>query len=307
MNELFSKFSLQSFLRQFFCGVVFFTPLYLFAPWCMQNFFSKCGIAMGDSIYYVGALACVIGTIIYHLEKNLYSYVIQGVYEWKTEEKLYPIVGSVGILLVCILMFLEWVKFAKWLQRCLPTCLEQQFCLNYGWILMLIVLAGFLVAKYFLDDKTRETTLTCWKIEGSNPNDNEATKEAMRELKGIAEKVSVWSDFIHCTQSCCFAWILGTYLAYYVLQSCDEGRACSATAASIMSGSIAAAIIILIIESTFIDRHRYAFVELMREKYNRLRSGRIEFSVKIRTMREGEGREEGGRDVGEFHCVVERL
>ncbi len=294
MNELFSKFSLQNFLRQFFCGVVFFTPLYLFAPGCMQNFFSKCGIAMGDSIYYVGALACVVGTIIYHLEKNLYSYTAQGIYECmfkKCKETSRDKQLGNGLLSYVIMAFV--LILSIWL--------NPRLFLDIIWIFLLVVLAAILILKYFLDKKTFDTTLMCWKIEGSIPDDNETTKEGVRELNSIAAKVAVWSDFIHCTQSCCFAWLLGTYLTYRVL------KPCSAANAELMSKSIAVAVVLLIIETVLIDRHRYAFVELMREKYNRLRSGRIEFSVKIRTMREGEGREEGGRDVGEFHCVVERL
>lgn len=78
-------------------------------------------------------------------------------------------------------------------------------------------------------------------------------KDAKGDLKytpsdrnAIAQKLATWSDFIHCTQSCCFAWIVGCALADGLCAACEEP-------------SVLIAILILILEFLF-DWHRYQHV-----------------------------------------------
>ena len=106
MNEFLSKFSLQNFLRQFFCGVVFFLPLYLFVLWKVHEFFFQSGICCKKQLICIGALACVIGTLIYHLEKNLYSYVIQGICECERYVRLcISLIVAFLLIIVAVLEF----------------------------------------------------------------------------------------------------------------------------------------------------------------------------------------------------------
>ena len=268
MNEFLSKFSLQNFLRQFYCGVVFFLPLYLFVPWKVHEFFFQSGLCCKQLIC-IGALACVIGTLIYHLEKNLYSYVIQGIYEWLEERKSlekYNKIIIAGVLLCGLILTLS---------RCCH-------CL-----ICVIIASPFIlcIVKLFSDGKVFKTTIISWIIEGSDAKENKdknhtETNEmqardpghgeiTMHDLRSIAGKIAVWSDFIHCTQSCCFAWILGTCFSYWIIE-----RNCCASCVEYMSSrmdwSLIAAFSILFIESVFIDRHRYSFVMEMKRQYKKL-------------------------------------
>ena len=287
MNEFLSKFSLQNFLRQFYCGVVFFLPLYLFVPWKVQEFFFQSGICCKKQLICIGTLACVIGTLIYHLEKNLYSYVIQGIYELLEEGrscklfkncklgrkcKLYgecrlfrKIIIALVVISLCVLIYLLHLSIGE-------TILFSIFILC--------------IAKLILDRKVFNTTIISWIIEGSDAKENKDKNRTeiksldgkeineiqhrdlgngeitLHDLRSIAGKIAVWSDFIHCTQSCCFAWIFGTYYSHW-LKANDP-------MSSTMVWSVRVALIMLFIESAFIDRHRYSFVMEMKRQYKKL-------------------------------------
>lgn len=268
MNEFLSKFSLQNFLRQFYCGVVFFLPLYLFVPWKVHEFFFQSGLCCKQLIC-IGALACVIGTLIYHLEKNLYSYVIQGIYEWLEERKSLEKYNRIIIaaVLLCGLIF----SLLYYLHSLIGV--------------IIVLLFTLCLMKLFLGEKVFKTTIISWIIEGSDAKENRdknhtETNEmqardlghreiTMHDLRSIAGKIAVWSDFIHCTQSCCFAWILGTCLSYWIIEK-DCCPCCAQYVSSTMCWSVSAALIILFIESVFIDRHRYSFVMEMKRQYEKL-------------------------------------
>ena len=79
MDSFLQKFSLQNLLRQFFCGVVFFVPLYLFAREKMP---ATDLLKWESGVFFLfSSVALAVGTIIYHLEKNLYSYPLMYMYE----------------------------------------------------------------------------------------------------------------------------------------------------------------------------------------------------------------------------------
>ena len=269
MNEFLSKFSLQNFLRQFYCGVVFFLPLYLFIPWKVHEFFFS-----RDSSYIglicIGALACVIGTLIYHLEKNLYSYVIQGIYEWLEERKLLEKYNR--IIIAAVLLSGLILSLLYYLHSLIGV--------------IIVLLFTLCLMKLFLGEKAINTTIISWIIEGSDAKENKdknhtETKSldgtepneiehrdlgndeiTMHDLRSIARRIAVWSDFIHCMQSCCFAWIFGTYFSHWLKAN--------GPMSSTMIGSVIAAFIILFIESALIDRHRYSFVMEMKRQYKKL-------------------------------------
>ena len=79
MNDFLGKFSLSLILRQLFCGIVFFVP-------CIQTCFSGCFTIdkvsefSTDILLPVAIASLIIGTVIYHVEKNTYSYIVQGLF-----------------------------------------------------------------------------------------------------------------------------------------------------------------------------------------------------------------------------------
>ena len=279
MNEFLSKFSLQNFLRQFYCGVVFFLPLYLFVPWKVHEFFFQSGLCCKQLIC-IGALACVIGTLIYHLEKNLYSYVIQGIYELLEDCRSCKLVKKCKLCWECRL-FRTIIIALVVIGLC---ALIYSLHLSIGKTILFSIFI-LCIAKLFLDGKVFKTTIISWIIEGSDAKENRdknhtETNEmqardlghreiTMHDLRSIAGKIAVWSDFIHCTQSCCFAWILGTCLSYWIIEK-DCCPCCAQYVSSTMCWSVSAALIILFIESVFIDRHRYSFVMEMKRQYEKL-------------------------------------
>lgn len=230
MDKFLSELKLQNLLRQFCCGVVFFVPLYLFVPCKIQWVWQHAGLAK-DSLKCIAVLAFIIGTVIYHLEKNLYSYAIQTIYE-HAQNKYWGILFWVfGLLIPCC-----WL-----LDMDLTKCL----CLNTGLIgvivmiiiLMISCICGCVICR----------TQTQWEIEAHS-------KKYTEKDWAIADKMAVWSDFIHCIQSCCFAWILGAGIAIRITQECE----CCASKENI-SASCVAAICLLLIELG-IDWHRYRHV-----------------------------------------------
>ena len=276
MNEFLSKFSLQNFLRQFYCGVVFFLPLYLFVPWKVHEFFFP-----RDNSYIglicMGALACVIGTLIYHLEKNLYSYVIQGIYEWLEERKSLEKYNRIIIaaVLLCGLIF----SLLYYLHSLIGV--------------IIVLLFTLCLMKLFLGEKVINTTIISWIVEGSDAKEDKdknhtETKNlddtepneiehrdlgndeiTMHDLRSIARRIAVWSDFIHCMQSCCFAWIFGTCFSYWIIEK-NCCPCCAQYMLPTMVWSVIAALAILFIESAFIDHHRYSFVMEMKRQYKKL-------------------------------------
>lgn len=265
MDQLLSKLNLQNLLRQFCCGVVFFVPLFWFVP-CQFNGILEDARLEDNRLICVAVLSFIIGTIIYHLEKNLYSYIIQAFFEYCGCYLLYFtavvfIIGIIGLFLI-----------------------------GYNWailigvlLLMLIIacLAAILLPLYSKDFETKlgdsqtgknneapgkavdnliKRTELCWEIE------DKAVGVSSKQNK-IAKRVSVWSDFIHCVQSSCFAWILGTVMAFYLHPCCMclcNGYSCIYIQP--MCNSVVIAIFILLVEIG-IDAHRYIHVKRMTASY----------------------------------------
>lgn len=255
MDKFFSGLNLQNLLRQFCCGVIFFVPLFLFVPNQFYYIWRQAGI-VEDRLICVAVLSFIIGTVIYHLEKNLYSYLIQAAFE-SIGEKLLRAVLIIFVLMV----MLFWIA-----DCCLPTLI--------GIVLVLLVIACiicFLIPLFSRDfnhkaeaDSTDEIyckivdalidrTEKCWLIE-------KFVKDKWTPQYSIAKKVSIWSDFIHCVQSCCIAWIMGTIAAYYLhpcfLCGCDASRCIYLHD---MSVGVEIAMTILLVEIG-IDAHRYIYV-----------------------------------------------
>lgn len=242
MDQFLSKLNLQNLLRQFCCGVVFFVPLYLFTPYSIRGMMCAAGIEK-SSITCVAVLAFIIGTFIYHWEKNLYSYPIQVLH--KKCDKWSVLILMVPGIFLCISIYFQWSTII--------------------YILLAIFGIAWFVGICLLvfRDAIIECTEKCWKIEGG-------AEGVTKEQQAIAQKVSVWADFIHCVQSSCFAWILGTVTAYYFHQ-CHEYVCCEFNCLCIqrMCNSIIIAISILLVEIA-IDAHRYIHVKKMIDLHKRV-------------------------------------
>ena len=237
-------------------------------PWKVHEFFFRSGLCCKQLIC-IGALACVIGTLIYHLEKNLYSYVIQGIYEYG-----YYVGVRVSLIVAFLLIVIVVIEYLY------PILSIPLFC-----HLFVVIFLVLLISLKGLYKKTDQTTLISWIIEGSDAKENKdknriETNEmqardlghgeiTMHDLRSIAGKIAVWSDFIHCTQSCCFAWILGTCFSYWIIEK-NYYSGYLQDMLPTMVWSIIATLIILFIESVFIDRHRYSFVMEMKRQYEKL-------------------------------------
>ncbi len=150
VQGIFDKFSLPNILRQFFCGFVFIAPFWFFSggnttedlAWQQLEGFLN-GIHWELSRWIVlGVAACIIGTIIYHLEKNLYSYSMQAFFEGidscrnssgEPPEKFNT--------LFCILLFGGVFSIILWRLEVFPHY-SSHFCL---YILMSFLLVAFLI------------------------------------------------------------------------------------------------------------------------------------------------------------------
>ena len=258
MDSLLHKFSLQNLLRQFFCGVVFFVPLWLVS----QNAECECcscslaAVTKWETGAFLlfAALASIIGTIIYHLEKNLYSYPLMYIYEkWifnantngASETENAPKLASVYFI------WLVWWVVAAFVMMVLLGC---RYFVSYPWIALfavggiwLLVVTHMLLGKDIVVPVTREIWETEHRaakqqIETSLEHDD---RKIMRYA--AVEKISTWADFVHCVQSCSFAWILGSILAYYIT-------------GSIFYQGVAVALMLLSAEM-IIDMHRYRFIK----------------------------------------------
>ena len=264
MEAFLHKFSLQNCLRQFFCGVVFFVPMYLFAKPMLGEFSNLHSWTTGTFLLFA-SLSGIIGTIVYHLEKNIYSYFIQTIFEllesWKSKPLFcLPCAAVLVISLVCSPCFHDTTSWC---------CVVPLII-----FLLIVVLICWLFTSAFA--KVQERTRECWYCEEKVFNIEPTIKNM--QVYAIAKRVSAWSDFIHCTQSCCFAWLFGC-LACKIhhgsectccfnrllcqCQECFDDR--------LMSYSVVIALCILVLELVF-DWHRYQHVIKMTEMsglYNR--------------------------------------
>lgn len=267
MDSFLQKFSLQNLLRQFFCGVVFFVPLWLFSknaecPCCTCSVVDVTKWGTGTLLLFA-ALASIIGTIIYHLEKNLYSYPLMYVYErwiFKGNETDSDGEKEQGKLTTPperkFHIWLVWIVVAVIVMLGLLGC---RHFVSWPWIAFL-VFAGlwlFVVTHLLLErDAVLPITMKVWGIEylsakhrageSSEPDD-----EAIMRYAAV-EKIATWSDFIHCVQSCCFAWIFGSLLAYYITGTIVRGFYQGMTLA-----------FMLLAAEMIIDIHRYRFVKCL--------------------------------------------
>lgn len=174
-------------------------------------------------------LALIIGTIIYHLEKNTYCYILQSVFlnafyffsdrkrenESVTETKggnrgrskelqdyvincvqaVYSFLsGNVRYLrMLLVLMFVVALNSLFWVGLNGATG---------AFVAISAVLVMFLAKPIYFYQKV-------WSI--TKPLQNEREEVIKPHL--IMKHLDAWSDNIHCVQCCCFAWVFGAFFA----------------------------------------------------------------------------------------------
>ena len=263
MDSFLQKFSLQNLLRQFFCGVVFFVPLWLFnhergCKCCSCSIVDITTWETGTFLIFA-SLASVIGTIIYHVEKNLHSYPLQLAYEYYYQRKRSWWVCLLLLLLILVPMI----------------CLVLVSCAVLPEWILLVAIGVYAVLAFFLlrtgHHRIITPTTDAWNLErmAQSPHRVEVEptqkqEEKFRSLSAVSH-LSTWSDFIHCVQSCCFAWVLGCCIVQFrfgyahVPSPGDEGLC------PLLPMSVIGAALLLVLEM-LIDMHRYRFVKTLTSK-----------------------------------------
>ena len=254
MDSFLQKFSLQNLLRQFFCGVVFFVPLYLFAREKMP----ATDLLRWESgaFFLFSSVALAVGTIIYHLEKNLYSYPLMYMYERLIFKNHADGCSSE------IKFSFWWLIWCVAGVACLLLLGCTHFLVSWPWpVFMAFAFFWLLIVTWMLLESSEnmivERTWEQWGIEyeaSHKTRENNLLNEQKNKSVqyAAAEKIATWSDFIHCVQCCCFAWIFGSLLALYLTETIVKGFYQGLTAA-----------FFLLAAEMIIDMHRYRFVRKM--------------------------------------------
>lgn len=149
--------------------------------------------------------SCIVGTIIHHLEKNTYSYVLQAGFSYvqhiksSGDRQCAGCVVLLGMLFMLIILALSY-------QACI--------CLFF-----VVVTFTLVITLLFFLNNLVEITEKLWIIsEIAKVNQEELNhRKYPRERIAILNRLDTWSDNIHCVQSCCFAWLLGLCFARYLV------------------------------------------------------------------------------------------
>lgn len=312
MKEFLDKFSLSLILRQFFCGVVFFVP-----------FFGVSGTTKGTNVYSLNewiqkgtsnndwsnpkvaalcVLACIVGTIIYHLEKNLWSYPLQCIFERTFHESLQirdkdkdikhdgvvPVCFLLGSIFAFFLLFVIVVsKFEyipDWVCKFYPLIAGGMFLLYLSLIwtyLLRNLLNGY---QYNVEEfqNVMRRTRAMWVMEEMNLKaiqqfasvqaknkvvvHNNSYRDALA-CATIAKRLASWSDYIHSVQCMCFAWLLGV--------GCAIGTVALEKAniqhVSLLLVSVFFSIGVILLEAVF-EYHRYHHLVYITAHFYRIHS-----------------------------------
>lgn len=261
-----------------FCGVVFLLPFFLFSAitevaakptTCCEWLASLLRTLLGHSDKHLSfrevcaslhhlnlsgveftclaVLSIIIGTLIYHLEKNLWSYGLQIIFK-RIQNKTLGC-GWKRIMSICSLHVFSVLLIAAtaWISGSIKWFSSITF--------IVIAFAAALVAIVCISNGIVEDTETMWLAEGGGDSSHKGSlldAQGLR-LSIIMSKVSTWSDFIHCGQSCALAWILGSCSAYTLFDKAE-------VLCGFFWGGILSSVLLLVAEG-FIDWHRWQHVQ----------------------------------------------
>lgn len=287
-DSLLKTFSLSNILRQMFCGVVFFASFRKFSSghlFPINESTNQCITLL--------ILSIIVGTIIYHIEKNFVSYAQQVGLEIviKFDKKGY---WDIVLFILTIFAFSAHLVCAfcivtnclsKWIET--PLLHETACKILLIAILALLFFSAFLIvfalsfARNIWSNLMNRTRLM-WELEELNiaplreilkKQDNDRWETGLDKkfffelfrLHVTAKRLATWSDFIHCSQSCVIAWLFGAFaslLRSATLPALDN---------KFLIYSLAICLLILVAEF-IIESHRYMHVLKITEKYRTILS-----------------------------------
>lgn len=220
--------SLGTLVRQMMCGIVFFIPIVLWkqnSNWDSIVDWLRNWSATG--LIAFGAVAACIGTLIYHVEKNLWAYFWQFVRllcrrrepKNDTKAKLWKFLKVIPLALAVLTMLVVLLYLS-------PISVDITLC-----ILFIILFIMFPIALFTGERKVLvKYTQNMWRAASKLPDDfvaflqksNADTKTILElyEVKEIARREAGWADYIHCGQTAAFSWILSCLLIWGIEGSC---------------------------------------------------------------------------------------
>lgn len=318
MKEVLGKFSISHILRQFFCGVVFFVPFFCISgtkgknkihslnEWLQVGFFNHDWST--PKVAALCALACVIGTIIYHLEKNLWSYPLQCLFERAFSEKLQinhkdkevklngtvPAALLLGSLFSFIILFSivlsHFNTMPDWISKFYPLIAGVLFFVYLLFIWLCLVRELLEKHQYYSDgfQNVLRRTRAMWVMEELNEKEiksflsekdtgkvivhNSLYRDALA-CAAIAKRLASWSDYIHSVQCMCFAWLLGigAVIGLFSLENANIQHV------SFLLASVFFAVGIILLEAVF-EYHRYHHLVYITAHFYRIHSSLDSFS-----------------------------
>lgn len=208
MKEFLDKFSLSLILRQFFCGIVFFVPSMLaFSHGC--TIIDKISGLTTDVLLPIAIASLIVGTIIYHIEKNTYSYFVQCFFLC-----IHKATGR------C-----HWLKFIFiflcYAMAILAGVASPIAFVNGVWEVLLWLILMASVFAIILAPGIIPFYQKVWSID-DDAQENNRTIKTLR----IMNHLDTWSDNIHCVQCCCFAWLLGIGMVNGIVMHSGFGLCC---------------------------------------------------------------------------------
>lgn len=196
----------------------------------------------------LAVISIIIGTLIYHLEKNIWSYGIQSIFSSRGNVLCRLFVITVELILLIIPPVFILSNFLS----SILDVRKHETLLFVVLLAIIVAISALVVSLACIFRRIVDDTKEMWLAEKG-----EVVSASTGALNGnaskiIMEKVSTWSDFIHCGQSCAWAWIYGSSLAYLLLQK-------NTLLTPFYTSGLLAAVLLLIAEA-LIDWHRWKFV-----------------------------------------------
>lgn len=295
MDRILEKFSLALLLRQLFCGVVFFLPCLLVRRKLdLASLFSSHLSSEPADIGLWMILAFIVGTIIYHLEKNFWTYPLQCLFESTFNESIpksrVDYKTSHGVCLPAIILLISFFVFFSSLIALASVVKGKDYFICsvslFGafmlyvfviWGRLLLGLQGESPCRMICFENVLKRTRAMWILEEMDKGANKdysmvAGKKyhnksfrALLEQSSVAKRLASWADFIHCVQCICFAWIIGVWLASVVEPN--------SALLPYLWISVGVACGVIMLEVLF-EYHRYHHIVYITDYYYMIRSNR---------------------------------
>lgn len=307
MKGFLDNFSLSHILRQFFCGVVFFVPFFCLPADLNKVHTLKEWIQISNSnkdwsnpkLALLCILACIIGTVIYHLEKNLWSYPLQCVFERGFNESIlvsdrdkevkhngaapaaFLLGGFFSFFILFAIVLSCFNNKSDWACKFYPVIACGLFLayLLFIWAYLLGEVMKFNAGGF---QNIMRRTRAMWVMEELKVAEIQQFASVREEKESIVhhssyrdalacaaivKRLASWSDYIHSVQCMCFAWLLGVGC---VVASLAQENA-NIPHASFLWISVFFSIGVILLEAMF-EYHRYYHLVYITAHFYRIHS-----------------------------------